>query len=76
MSAYKVECKSIFEAGEGFWVREVFGEDAISYTDDRRLAMKVETNRADIWLDLIGSLAKCKIRRIDLDPFHRKERLN
>jgi hypothetical protein len=58
--------KTIFKAGEGFWVYEIRGVVALSYTDDQSRALRFETKDATHWEPILRGMAKCKIERIDL----------
>ena len=63
---YKPTGKTVFKAGEGFWVYEIRGVVCLAYTDDKARAMLFETEQAGEWEPILRSMAECELTRIDL----------
>ena len=60
--------KTIFAAGGRFWVYEIRGVVALSYTDDKNRALRFKSEDAELWLSVLQSIANCEITRVDLPP--------
>lgn len=67
---YKIPAPQTVFNVNGFWVYELRGVVALSYTDDRSRALRFPTSKADKWEPIIQSMVNggFEVDRVDLAP--------